>query len=68
MDFFGGKKNMLNNLKLTRVMQELTQLDIQIKTGIPQSKISHAERGKLPLNDEEKHKIEKVLGARIDWE
>ncbi len=59
---------MLNNLKLTRVAQGLTQIDLQIKTKIPQSTISHGERGILPLKEEEKRKIEKVLGTKIDWE
>ncbi len=58
---------MLNNLKLTRVAQGLTQIDLQIKTNIVQSKISHAERGILPLKEEEKRKIEKVLRTKIDW-
>jgi ribosome-binding protein aMBF1 (putative translation factor) len=55
------------NLKLTRVAQGLSQIDLQIKTKIPQSKISHAERGVLPLKKEEKQKIEKALGTKIDW-
>lgn len=59
---------MLNNLKLTRVVQGITQLDLQIMTGIQQSKISHAERRKLPLREEEKGKIEKALKVKIDWE
>ena len=59
---------MLNNLKLTRVAQGLTQIDLQIKTNIVQSKISHAERGILPLKEEEKRKIEQALGTKIDWE
>ncbi len=56
------------NLKLTRVTQGLSQIDLQIKTKIPQSKISHAERGILPLKEKEKRKIENVLGTKIDWE
>ncbi len=58
---------MSNNLKLARVAKGLTQIDLQIKTRIPQSKISHAERGIIPLKKEEKRKIEKVLGINIDW-
>ncbi len=58
---------MLNSLKLTRVAKGLTQIDLQIKTRIPQSKISHAERGIIPLKKEEERKIEKVLGTNIDW-
>ena len=59
---------MLNNLKLTRVAKGLSQLDLQIKTGVHQSKICYAERGKLPLREEEKVKIEKALKVKIDWE
>ncbi len=55
------------NLKLTRIAQGLTQIDLQIKTNIVQSKISHAERGILPLKKEEQRKIETVLGTKIDW-
>jgi len=55
------------NLKLTRVSQDLSQIDLQIKTNIPQSKISHAERGILPLKEGEMRKIEKALGTKIDW-
>ena len=59
---------MLNNLKLTRVAQGLGQIDLQIMTGVQQSRISHFEQGKLPLKEEEKRRIEKVLGTKIDWE
>ncbi len=55
------------NLKLTRVAQGLSQIDLQIKTNIPQSKISHAERGILPLKEAEMKMIEKVLRTKIDW-
>ncbi len=55
------------NLKLTRIAQGLTQIDLQIKTNIVQSKISHAERGILPLTKGEQRKIETVLGTKIDW-
>lgn len=55
------------SLKLARVAQNLSQIDLQIKTNILQSKISHAERGLLPLKEEEKRKLEKALGAKIDW-
>ena len=58
---------MLNNFKLARLTKGFTQIDLQIRTKIPQSKISHAERGKLPLKEEEKRKIEKVLGTKINW-
>ncbi|MEE9213734.1 MAG: helix-turn-helix transcriptional regulator [Thermodesulfobacteriota bacterium] len=58
---------MLNNLKLTRVARGITQLDLQIMTGIQQSKISHAEKGVLPLKKEEKQRIEKALKVKIDW-
>jgi ribosome-binding protein aMBF1 (putative translation factor) len=66
MQFFGGRKNMAS-LKLTRVAQNLSQIDLQIKTNILQSKIFHAERGLLQLKEEEKRKLEKALGAKIDW-
>ena len=48
-------------------MKGITQQDLFIKTGIQQWKISNFERGIIPINNEEKARIEAVLQTKIDW-
>lgn len=60
---------MAHDLKIARILAGLTQWDLSLKTGIPQSSLSHAERGKLLLNQAEKQKIQIVLGGgKINWQ
>ena len=53
-------------LREARFKKNLTQLDVCIKTGIHQSKISHFERGYLIPRDDEKKRISKALGVKTD--
>ena len=45
---------MLSNMKLERIKKEITQVDLWMRTGIPQWRISLIERGILPKEDEKK--------------
>ncbi|RZB34861.1 MAG: hypothetical protein SRB1_00629 [Desulfobacteraceae bacterium Eth-SRB1] len=58
------------NLKMTRVIREMTQMELMKRSGVPQCRISHAEKGYLHLNAAEKQRIEKSLNMKdsIDWE
>jgi DNA-binding XRE family transcriptional regulator len=49
-----------------RFKKRLTQWDLRIKTGISQTKISLIERGYVDPHEEEKQKIAKALGLRVD--
>ena len=56
---------MVSNMKLKRIKKEITQIDLWIKTGIPQWRVSLIERGILPKK-EEAEKIAEVLGCQIE--
>ncbi len=51
----------MNNFKKRRLELELTQYEIERKTGISQSKLSLAERGFRSLSSDEKRELSKVL-------
>jgi len=53
---------MVSILKIERIKQEINQLDLWSKTGIPQWRISLIERGISPREDEAK-KIADALGC-----
>jgi len=58
------------DLREARFQKRYTQLDIRLKTGIHQSKISNFERGYLIPREDEKNRIAKALGIKasdIDW-
>ena len=52
------------DIKEARFRAGLSQYDIALKTGIPQSKLSLGERGYLNFNEVEKKKIAKVLNCK----
>lgn len=54
---------MVSPMKIERVKKEITQIDIWMKTGIPQWKLSLIERG-LPPKPEEARKIAEVLSCQ----
>tara|TARA_B100001964_G_C13669958_1_gene352851 strand:+ start:303 stop:500 length:198 start_codon:yes stop_codon:yes gene_type:complete len=54
------------NIKEARFYAGLSQYDIALKTGIPQSRISLIERGYFNPSDEEKKKISKVLRHKTE--
>ena len=55
---------MVSNLKLERIKRETTQMDLSMKTGIPQWRISLIERGIPPMKDEAE-RIAQALSCRI---
>jgi len=56
---------MISELKLARIKREMTQVDLWLKTDIPQWRISLIERGLIPRS-EEKRKIADVLGLPLE--
>jgi len=57
----------IGSLKMARLLKGITQIELQIMTGIQQSCISHAERGLIPLNQAQQKKVEAVLDEKINW-
>jgi len=58
------------DLKEARFKRRLTQLELRLKTGIHQSKISHFERGYLIPREDEKARLAKALGVKandLNW-
>ena len=53
-------------LKVIRAMKDVSQYDLNLRTGIPQSKISLFERGYLKPNKNEKTAIAKALNVNVD--
>jgi len=53
-------------LREARFFKGLNQWDISVKTGIPQSKLSLIERGYIDPKEDEKKRIAKALGCRIE--
>jgi len=55
---------MVSRIRLERIKKEITQIDLWMKTGIPQWRISLIERGIMPKLDE-KEKIAKALSCKV---
>jgi transcriptional regulator with XRE-family HTH domain len=53
-------------LRMARFLYGLTQIELESKSGVCQTRISHFERGHAKPNKNEKIKIESVLGP-INW-
>ena len=60
----GEVRYMISAMRLKRVQRDVSQVDLFLKTGIPQWRISLIERGIVPRSDEAE-KIAEVLGANI---
>jgi transcriptional regulator with XRE-family HTH domain len=56
---------MISPLKLERIKRGFTQIDLWMKTGIPQWRISLIERGIAP-KPEEAQKIAEALNSQLD--
>lgn len=56
---------MVSALKLVRIKKEVTQVDLWMKSGVPQWRISLIERG-IPPRDEEAKKIANALGESVE--
>jgi len=54
------------NLTEVRFHKKMTQWDLKIRTGINQTKISLIERGYVLPRDEEKQRLAKALGVKVD--
>ena len=52
------------HLKVLRVIRGFSQLDLMLKTGIHQSRISLFENGYTNLKHEERAKLAKALGCK----
>jgi hypothetical protein len=60
----GEARRMVSAMRLQRVQREVSQIDLFLKTGIPQWRISLIERGIAPKSDEAQ-RIAEVLGADV---
>lgn len=57
----------LKNIKLIRVINDYTQLKVQMETGIPQSMISKYESGELMPTAENLVILAKFYGTSLDY-
>ena len=57
----------MKNIKLIRVINEYTQLKVQIETGIPQSMISKYEKGDLMPTAENLMILAKFYNTSLDF-
>ncbi len=57
---------MWNRLREVRVVKRITQLQLRIATGVHQSKISFIENGLAEPREDEKKRLAKALGVRIE--
>lgn len=57
------------DLKSIRFVKGMTQVELQRRSGVFQSRISLAEKGTLKLRNGEKRELENALKAKgiIDW-
>ena len=55
------------DMRVTRVLTNIKQLQLQKLTGINQARISAIENGHVVPTVLEMEKIEKTLGGPIDW-
>lgn len=53
------------DLREARFHKRLSQYDIALRAGIPQSRVSLAERGYTSFNDKEKKKIAEIVGVPV---
>jgi transcriptional regulator with XRE-family HTH domain len=56
---------MISKLKIERIKKDLTQIQLWMKTGIPQWRLSQIERGIIPTPDE-KQKIADALDVEAE--
>ena len=56
---------MLTPLRRERLLRQLSLYDIRSKTGISVSKLSLVERGIEHLNEDEKKRLARALGVRL---
>jgi len=55
---------MVSSLKIKRIKEEVTQVDLWMKTGIPQWRISLIERG-IPPRSNEAERIAQALSCQV---
>ena len=56
----------MNKLRETRVVKKISQFQLRVLTGIHQSKISMIENGLIQPRDDEREKLARALGARVE--
>jgi transcriptional regulator with XRE-family HTH domain len=56
----------MNRLRETRVVRRVTQFQLRVATGIHQSKISMVENGLVEPREDEKARLAKALGVRVE--
>ena len=57
---------MSNKLREIRTLKRISQYMLALQTGIPQSRISIIENALVQPNKEEKRKLAKMLGFKIE--
>jgi len=67
---FFVKEDTMNKLRELRVVKRVTQFQLRIVTGIHQSKISMIENGLVTPREDERKRLAKALGVRLEeiWE
>lgn len=58
---------MTNKIKEARFFKGKSQIQLWLKTGIHYSTISRIECGYIKPSEEQKKKMAKVLGVKVDW-
>ena len=58
---------MLKNMKLARLQQSLSQVELGILAEVPPNRISLAERGLTILEEDEYERLAKILDKPLDW-
>lgn len=56
----------MNKLRETRVVKRITQFQLRIATGIHQSKISMIENSLIQAKEDEKRRLAKAFGVRVE--
>jgi len=57
---------MLTPLRRERILRQLSLYDVRARTGISVSKLSLVERGIEELKDDEKRRLARALGSRVE--
>jgi DNA-binding XRE family transcriptional regulator len=55
----------MNRLREVRVVKRMTQFQLRLITGVHQSKISFIENGLVEAREDEKKRLARALGVRI---
>ena len=56
----------MNRLREIRAVRRITQFQLRLSTGVHQSKISMIENGLVTPREDEKKRLAKALGTRVE--